>query len=93
LILQFGRFVSVFLQKKTRLLILSDSLTGLASEGGLPDSIVKCKTILRTIHITIREYLEVVRRGGNVATEVPRVRLVSFLGTAPPADPQCSTAA
>ncbi|BGP56574.1 hypothetical protein JCM8202v2_004199 [Rhodotorula sphaerocarpa] len=33
----------------------------------LPGSIVKCKALLRTIHIAVGDYLAVIKRGGNVA--------------------------
>lgn len=50
-----------------------DEPTDLASQSCLPGSITKCEKVLRTIKIAIGEYFDVVKRGGNVATEVPRV--------------------
>ncbi|KWU44848.1 hypothetical protein RHOSPDRAFT_33670 [Rhodotorula sp. JG-1b] len=54
----------------------------LESQSCLPGSITKCRKVLRTIRIAIGEYLDVVRRGGNVATEVPRYKNVSQLRAA-----------
>ncbi|TKA55919.1 hypothetical protein B0A53_01618 [Rhodotorula sp. CCFEE 5036] len=54
----------------------------LASQSCLPGSITKCEKVLRTIKIAIGEYFDVVKRGGNVATEVPRYKNVAQLRAA-----------
>ncbi|GAA5986130.1 hypothetical protein JCM11641_004719 [Rhodosporidiobolus odoratus] len=40
----------------------------------VPSSIKNCVKLLRQVHISIRQYLNVVQRGGDVATEVQRFR-------------------
>ncbi|GAA5889255.1 hypothetical protein JCM5296_005848 [Sporobolomyces johnsonii] len=47
----------------------------LRTHAELPTSIKKCKKLLKArLHISIKQYLEVMRRGGNVLTEVKQFR-------------------
>ncbi|POY73305.1 hypothetical protein BMF94_3639 [Rhodotorula taiwanensis] len=52
---------------------------GLQTQSCLPKTIKKCTKLLRTIHIAVGEYLAVIKRGGNVKTEVPRYKSAAKL--------------
>lgn len=83
LILQFGKPAAGLLTSLQS--FVADSATplaGLQTQPCLPKTIKKCTKLLRTIHIAVGEYLAVIKRGGNVKTEVPRV---SRSGLAPSA--------
>lgn len=71
LILQFSTCATA--PESHALLTRSRPPTDLRVQSRVPESVAKCAKVLRTIHIDVGEYLEVIKRGGDVAKEVPRV--------------------
>jgi hypothetical protein len=74
LVIQFGAWKLHSQPRKRRSLLRLDVFfPDLADVEDVPDTITQCKKLLVDVHISIRECLEVVERGGNVGREVTRV--------------------